>query len=87
MSIATLESEGFTPPTVTTTLSAPAPKRASLWLVDDEGNGVGKPIIYDLPIAEVHGIYYNMTQQGGQSTCRHRITATGKRPAGLGRTR
>ena len=84
MSIATLESEGLTPSTVTTPLTAPAPKRASLWLVDDEGNGIGKPIIYDLPIAEVHGIYYNMTQQGGQSPCRLRITEAGKRPDGLG---
>lgn len=79
MSIATLESEGFTPSAHTEPLSM------TLWEVDGNGIAVGKPIITGSK-ESVHSRYVAEVKRG----CRPRylrITETGKRPDGLGRTR
>lgn len=68
----------ITPPTTK------SPERASLWLVDENGIGIGKPMVYDLPIAEVHAMYYRLTHDDGIDAKTLCLTEVGKRPDSLG---
>lgn len=86
MSIVPMNCSTRTEPLMTDTAppAAKRPERASLWLVDSDGIGIGKPMVHDLPIAEVHSLYYRLTQHDNVDPKTLRITEAGKRPDSLG---